>query len=266
MQRYIAQSSNSLRRINFVICTFVEQIMQATKKRQSGFILLSILFAQFFALSVKSQINIGGTPLGFKNSYNSSVVYFQCPTVNVDSLRIADKQRDQQKDLPYRFAYAHKVVLNISNSGTWTHLPNGGRMWRLGIYSAGAASLNLIFSKFKLAEGSRLFIYNADKTEVLGAFTAANNRADQLFSTTLISGDNIIVELDELPNSSLTSELELASINHAYRKINLKSLKSYGQSGSCNMNVNCPTAGDWQQNKRAVALIVVCRYVQRLIA
>jgi lysyl endopeptidase len=56
----------------------------------------------------------------------------------------------------------------------------------LKLHSPSAYSINLIYDEFYLPPGATFFIYNQDKTEVIGAFTDFNNKEHGKFSTSPI--------------------------------------------------------------------------------
>jgi len=68
-------------------------------------------------------------------------------------------------------------------------LPDGTDIWRLSIISADAIALMLTYDKFEIPSGGKLYIYNFDKTRVLGAYTEANNPKRVEYATEFISGD-----------------------------------------------------------------------------
>jgi hypothetical protein len=69
---------------------------------------------------------------------------------------------------PLRFAKSFDVNYSLNNSGLWERLDNGDKVWRLGIISPGAFSINLIFSEFKIPEGAKVFILNKKKNHYIG--------------------------------------------------------------------------------------------------
>lgn len=141
-------------------------------------------------------------------------------------------------------------------------------MWKLEISCPEALSINLLYNKFWLPEGGKFFIYNADKTETIGAFTSFNNKGNrkdpQGFATALVFGNKSILEYYP-PNNNI-SEAAIISIEYVvqgYRNIFRKQsqkdadyLQDYGQSYECQVNINCSPEGDnWQLEKEAVALL-----------
>ena len=81
------------------------------------------------------------------------------------------------------------VNKGLWNAGVWTDLPNGDRVWQLSLESEGALGFTVNFSRYLLPEGASVFIFNGDKTQVLGAFTSANNKPWQGLAVQPIAGN-----------------------------------------------------------------------------
>ena len=210
-------------------------------------------------IPIKAQLSQGGIPPSF--SINEKVLlagvpYAVMPVVNAEVLRAEDVYNDRFKDQPWRFGKDQFVSLNPENSGIRDKLADGSRLWRLGITSAGALTINLTFDNYRLPEGARLFIYNADRSVVLGAFTSLNNQEDRYFATYPIPGDSIVIEYYEPANAEFPGELNLWRVTHGYRLIETYE-KAFGSSGSCNVNAVCPEGDPIRDQIRSVALIVI---------
>jgi hypothetical protein len=204
------------------------------------------------------QVTEGGFPYSIKNQLGyDDVQIIEMPETPLESLITEDIERDKQKSIPFRFGYNHFVQLNLQNSGTWTTLSNGDKLWRLIIHSEDALSLNLTFDKYKLPEGAKLFIYNPSTKEQIGALTKRNNQTDGKLGCYLIDGAENVLEYYEPAHAEFAGELQLWRITHGYRNLKTYAYKSYGQSGTCNNNMNCPIGINWQNEKRSVACIVV---------
>jgi hypothetical protein len=214
---------------------------------------LLVVFA--FTQSVFAQVSIGGTPYSFENSAKSSIAKVTMPGVNVNALMAEDKL-EEGKDIPYRFGHPFDVNYNLKNSGTWETLENGDRLWRLHIKSGNAYSINLIYSDFYLPTGARLYVYSADKAMVLGGFTHLNNKEHSQFATAPVKGSESIVEYYEPKHAFGQGRIQISRIVHGYRDVFYKVEKGFGDSGPCNINVNCEDGDDWQDEKRAVAMIL----------
>lgn len=153
----------------------------------------------------------------------------------------------------------------IKNAGTWTDLADGSKLWRLTLRAPGAYSLAVLYDRFMLPEGGKLWLYNASRSQVIGAFTQSNNPANGQFSTELIQGEEVTLEYlqpagnDELPDIHIhelaynyvpMTMLQRYDVSHSEKST------GWGNSASCHVNVNCSPEGDsWQLQKRGVAEI-----------
>ena len=222
-------------------------------------------FLQFVAIALFSgiaaagfsQVSRGGSPISFQNSdlVKTRPVVMTLRAVDVDRLRAEDVINDQNKDIPWRFGENIDVDYTLLNSGSWDLLPGGDRIWRLGIRSEGALTINLTFSDYHMPPGATLFVYNVNKTEVIGAFTDFNNQENGVFATTLVSGDQVVMEYYEPAKPDFPGVLNLTRVTHGYRNA-FEYARSFGNSGSCNNNVNCPEAAGWENQVRSVCMLV----------
>ncbi len=233
-------------------------------KKNLTFLSLAVFFAGIFTCAY-AQVSVGGTPVSFLvsslNSARVAVPLVEMPKVDADALKREDLVRDREMNKPLRFGKRLEVALNPDNAGVWHSLGNGDRLWRVTILSKGAMTMNFIFSKFKLPEGAQLFIYNANHSDVIGAFTSANNQPNEMLGTTLVKGQEVTIEYYEPAYVASPGKLEIGTVVHGYRSIPaVKSEDSqarFGDSGSCNININCTQGNDWQSQKRSVARIIV---------
>ena len=89
---------------------------------------------------------------------------------NIDSLRIEDALVDGQGIAPWRFGFNHSTNLNMNNSGSFIKLDNGGLLWLLKIVCKEALTINLTLDNVLIPEGNKLYVYNEDKSFILGEF------------------------------------------------------------------------------------------------
>ena len=117
------------------------------------------------------------------------------PTVDVRALLHEDEmEREEKTQIPFRFGKDIDVDIDIKKAGTVKELPNGDKLWLLKIHCPDAFSINLIYDRFRLAEGSKFFIYNEDRTMILGAFTPeVSNNSYNEFATDLVQGNTVIL-------------------------------------------------------------------------
>jgi len=211
-----------------------------------------LLITFLFSLNCFSQISHGGTPLSKTKTFTTSPPQHILSTVNTASLIAEDNITDQHKDIPWRFGVEQNVQLNLNNSGVWETLNNGDRVWRLEIKSPNALSLNLNFNAFNLPKGASFFVFN--KNQTLGAFTSENNKANNLFSTSPLKGESVILEYYEPANVVGQGIIQINSVVHGYRDF-FKQLKAFGSSGSCNVNAICDSTF-WEHEIRSAVMLL----------
>ncbi|MGB0882171.1 MAG: T9SS type A sorting domain-containing protein [Vicingaceae bacterium] len=205
-----------------------------------------LLLTVLFSINTFGQISHGGTPISFSKNIATAPQHI-LPTLNVQPFIDEDKVTDLHKDIAWRFGIEQNVNLNLNNSGLWTTLNNGDRVWRLEIKSPNAKSINLNYSNFKLPQGATFFVYN--KNQTLGAFTHLNNKTNTEFSTSVLIGDNVTLEYYEPLDVKSQGVIEVSSVIHGYRDL-FNHLKGFDDSGACNINAICDTT-DWGNEIRS---------------
>lgn len=198
-----------------------------------------------------AQISHGGSPLSINKNLTAAPVHIT-PTLNVQPFIAEDVITDKHKDIAWRFGIEQFVNLNLTNSGVWETLSNGDRIWRLEIKSPNAKTINLNYSSFQLPVGATFFVYN--KSQVLGSFTSQNNKVSGKFSTSLLKGDNVILEYFEPLSVKGQGTIEVSSVVHGYRDL-FGQLKGFGSSGACNINAICDTTFWGNEIRSAVMLL-----------
>jgi len=205
------------------------------------------------------QIAHGDVPRGYALKSSLVIPFVTMPKLDNKAL-IARDAYSWDKQGPYRFGENITVDLGPDNSGVWTNLANGDRVWNLGIRSAGAFSLNLIFSEYKLPPGARLFIYNEDKSNYIGSFDHRNNKSHGKLATIPVKGEAIVIEYFEPQSHRGIGRLRVGRVTHAYRDLYAepKSLiPGFGAADPCTINTHCPQGDDWQDESRSALMLMV---------
>ena len=224
------------------------------------FVSLAILC--IISLHLQAQISHGGKPFDWEKSQELNVEFISLPPINQAALEREDFVNDALKEIPYRFGENISVDLDINNSGEWINLENGDRVWRLGIISEGAVSLNFVFDQYHLPKGGKVFVYDTDKKQLLGSFTSENASEENALGVGFVLSDRIIITYHEPAEVAGQGYLHINKITHGYRNAfaNVEGLEKsgpFGNSGACNVNVNCPVGLPYDIQKRSVGLIVV---------
>lgn len=230
-------------------------VLFPSNRKSQQFFLFTLLAFTFFSPFLTGQISEAGVPYSFQNSVRQDVETIYMPGVDVDALLLEDAE-DEMKGVPYRFGYPMNVDYNLYTNGTWENLPDGGKLWRLTIVCPEAITTNLIYSNFFMPPGAKLYLYNENRSEVLGAFTSKNNKETGEFATGILRGESVTLEYYE-PVGVSRGKLTISHIIHGYKNVwGALDTEDFGQSGSCNINVNCPDAGPWANPIRSVAMIL----------
>ena len=216
--------------------------------------LLFILILLAVGQASTAQISHGGEP--WMSGARPSP--FALPVLDLDALQAEDEVLDKHKDIPWRYGVEHAVNWNASSEGLWS-LEHGQMVWRLVIAGDGATCLAVRFSSFRIPKGGQLFLYAADGSQSIGAFDHRNMKEWGGLSTDLIMSDEVVVEYRQPLNASSAPELVIDQVIQGYRALVGwfdDPSRGPGDSGDCNINVNCPEGAPWATEKRSVALIL----------
>lgn len=217
--------------------------------------LLPLIFLCLSAFAVSAQDNVGGTPPSIVISNlpnNIDIVQVQPP----DLVQLAAEDRDHAlKSEAYRVGVTLPVDFHLNNSGTWTELPgNASSLWRLTIRAEGAKAIGFQYGLFYMPEGAKLYLYNRNKSKIIGAFSSINNTSDYHFTNEQIEGDEITLEL-YVPNQKINAtSLHITGLEYYYRGGENESVKS---ADTCEVNINCPEGANWQDEKKGVCKIKI---------
>ncbi|MEZ4890401.1 MAG: GEVED domain-containing protein [Crocinitomicaceae bacterium] len=193
-----------------------------------------------------------------KFSKNIPTLYYQTP--DLSAIAQQDIQRDKNGQF-YRIGVGIDVNITPQNSGVWSTNENGDKVWQLKIQYPGAEALNFIFSKFYIYGNTTLNVYNTQGKKIHTAFTSKDVLEHGQQNLDLCQGDNMVLELVE-PNGVQPSLIEIEQIGYLYRSTGFPSKanneKDFGDSESCEVNVNCsPEGNNWQDEKKGVARILL---------
>lgn len=214
----------------------------------------------FYAGNVKSQISDGGKPISFnyQSLLKSEQTSVQIPVeFSVEDLIAVDEWRVSQGG-PLAVSTLINKTLDMDHSGQWLTLPGGEKIWRLQLQAKDAIALMLYYDTFYIPEGGKLYIYNAEKTHILGAYTARTNPEGKSFATEFVAGDDIILEY-EPPLSGEQARLSISQVGYGYNHLNISgNLRKTGPgtSSSCMVNINCEEGEEWQEVKNGVCQMV----------
>lgn len=231
--------------------------MNQTFRLKLYFTLLCLIVIN--TLPTLAQISYGGEPLPLNYSSGSRTSSsYQTPFIDMEPIdnQEAMWRSTEGNDNFKSLEFAHKFFVNInpSNAGITFDTAYGTKVWRVGIRSSKAYSLNILFSKFKVPEGAKLFVYNSDQTEILGSFTHLNNSDISMLPIQPIEGDEVIVEYQEPTITTFKGEVEIGEVNHDFIGI-LKATEPRDPVQNCHPNIVCYPE-DIEPGSGVVAIII----------
>lgn len=197
------------------------------------------------------QISTPDIPWSFTNKTSDiqNIDVYDMTPPNVQKL-LQDDEQMMKYDKKLRIGAIQTVNIDAYNSGTFDYLANDDIIWRLKIKSKDAKALNALFDYFNIPNGVKLFIYNPDKSIVLGAYTNELNNKDNVLAIQALPGEEIILEFN-IPNYITDySFFHLGEICYIYRDVLFEK-----SSGACNVNVACSEGANWTNQKNGVAKI-----------
>ena len=202
-------------------------------------------------------------PMSWQYNVQNRINPIELPPIDLYQIYQEDLINDKDKSLPWRYGVNRPLELDLKADGISTELPNGDRIWQIAIKSPNAINLSVNFSEFYLPEGTRLHLFNNDRSDVSKTYNRQANRPNQLLGSWFVNGDIIWVEYYEPSAVSDEPKLQISGLIHGYRmgKVSqfVDGIRGLGDSGECNYDVNCPVGADFDTQKdivkKAVALL-----------
>ncbi|MFK7746763.1 MAG: T9SS type A sorting domain-containing protein [Kordia sp.] len=227
----------------------------------------TLLVLLTFILKVSAQNPQRPVPESWTIPSIEKVAPIQLQKPNLATFKAEDAVNDLNKSIPWRFGYDQYVDFGLDNAGQWHELPNGDRIWRINFISPGALTMNLIFDRYRIPVGAKVYIYNGDRSQILNVFTHEHNNPDDILGTWMVDGENLWIEYFEPKKVIGQGQLNIGNVVHGYRTLNYPggaNEKALNDSGACNVDVNCDisafntAAHDIKEDvKKSVAMIVV---------
>lgn len=209
--------------------------------------------------TLQAQISYGGAPLGIQAERQSSIGTFvdymnDMPPINVDSLLKIDALPGNRIG-GLKFAHTFFTNLTPENSGVTFTTPDGIKVWKVGIRSRGAQSLNVLFSTFNIPDGASVFLYNKDMSSVLGAFTSKNKPDGGELSVAPVEGEELIIEYQEPEDVAFPGRLAITEVNHDYLGLFRIGTRFNTLNLPCLPDVSCDSTYD--ELSRSTCLLII---------
>jgi lysyl endopeptidase len=209
---------------------------------------------------MNAQVTNQGKPASWSLSNKIEQQVVEMEKFDLKKLQEEDKIQDKKGDAPWRFGFDFVVNLGLENAGLWTTLPSGDRIWTIRIKSKGAKTINFLLDSYVMPKRGHLYLYNNDRTDLLGAYNEEQNNENQVLGTWLVSGEDVWLEYFEPKKAIGKGKLNISKVIHGYRTTSeYEKTADLNSSGICNHDVNCPigSLNDKKDiNKKAVAMMI----------
>lgn len=222
---------------------------------RTGFVIFCLLLNAIF---IKAQIQYEGQPVELIYTGMKNIPVIELPAGEIQDSSFTREMKETRLK-PDKFAYTIKVNYSYKNAGVWDTLDNGVKLWRLGIHADEALSINIIFGEYKLAAGVKVFIYDKQQENILGALTYKNNKTGGILATSPLHGNLVYIEMQVPAFVINPGKFKVGQIGIGYEDHEAVSrLKDqwYGASGSCNEDINCIDNSVIQRIKNSVCRII----------
>lgn len=222
---------------------------------------LSILLLLAGGTSVFSQLQFPGRPMGINTRLKAADVMYVLPPPDPLEIEAELELNRKSNSKPLRFALERPVSLSPETHGSWSE-EGDTRVWHVHIISPGAYSLGLVFGKYALEPGVKLFVSDPSQKILKGAFTSGNNKESGVFPVGHISGEELLIEMQVPAELVSYGELELRSVSHAFLRTGFSSSSTedcpagqFGCSQPCEIDVNCVEGDYWDPVKPSVVRV-----------
>ena len=205
-----------------------------------------------------AQINQGGIPSSFGIFEMKDVPTVQIEKPDMEQIELEDAVDAKQGNI-YKYGRSVYTNVDVVRDGLKEELPNGNTIYRIMLHVDDAQALGINFSNFWIPSNAKLFLYNADKSQIVGAFTSTNNNQHNSLAIELVKGSDVVIEYEESKLSSKKAKLLITELAYAYRGVSqLHEDRDFGDSDNCQVNINCsPEGDDWQDEKKAACRISI---------
>jgi|GEM_PF-1561256 len=222
-----------------------------------------LMLGSFMSLgtALNAQISEGGLPIGLQKVTTVGVPPFQySPSVytiskpNISAAKNEDALNDSKG--AYRVGLNVPVSITMNNTGTWTLLPNGTKVWRLVISGKGALALGLYFSEaVQIPAGGKLFATNENGKQVLGAYSSAT---DDFQAMEMVQGENLYLEYSAPTWVQETPVFNINEVVYFYRGVEehvsafISNELVHTKAGTCEVDVACTEGNNWANQIKSV--------------
>ena len=218
---------------------------------------LLLIAITFCSSNINAQFSYGGEPFSTSPNFRlqNEIPVFSLPFID----NLLEENKSNVLDEGRFYGKNINIEIDILEQGLKQRLGNGDLLTLLKIESPSAYSLQFFFSEFEMPDGGKLFLYNEDRSMVLGAFTNDNYPIKPLafpFGTAPISGKSIYIEYLHPNRASSDAKLVVGMATHVFLENFLSLSGNYGESGYCHINSSCDDGIGWEAERNSVAIML----------
>jgi lysyl endopeptidase len=152
---------------------------------------------------------------------------------------------------------------DVLSQGEWGNSPEGKRVWRLTLQSAGADALRVHFSDFHLGSGKLWLLGVGTDSATAGPYTGDGLFGDGEFWTDMVAGESLIIAYEPAEPAADTTPFHPVEISH---RLPIRAEKSsvagagdvttvpLAAAASCSLDVSCYP--QYSDAASAVALMI----------
>ncbi|MDO4691237.1 MAG: T9SS type A sorting domain-containing protein [Porphyromonadaceae bacterium] len=235
--------------------------------------ILPILVGSFLSTitSLEAQQSFGGKPKSFTleveqtnalraiSAHSDSTIplYTVTRQRSAESLRAAAMKTINS---PMIAGEAIAVDYNLIRDGIRTELADGSVTYRMQVKGVNAKSIYLFFSHFEIPRGGKLYVYNVDRSTILGAYTDQTNPSGGEFAIEPIRGEELILEY-EAPRALPLPRIVIDAVGYLYydlqtHAIHQKAGEDEERTG-CQVDANCEQGDGWDDQKNSIVQILL---------
>ena len=224
------------------------------------------------ATSLHAQQSFGGTPLALTSaglratSAQATVEPMHVALdFNVDDEMGTSAWGNARQGRPLQIGRVINCDLSFARDAKQVGSVQGINIYRMSVSTDGTPTGTILYYKdFFIPQGGKLYIYDADGTTILGAYTHETHPEHGSFATEPLSTGNVIMEY-EAPAGVDLPTIEVEGLGYLFRPVFSTQEKGLGYgfdssdpylSRACQINVNCPEGDAWQDQKNGIVALV----------
>lgn len=193
-----------------------------------------------FGTPTKYQRSTDLPPLGAASQHELSRLAKLASSASTKGRLLLGIGRDFPQELPVNPA--------TTAAGEWTLLPDGRRLWRAEVSSAGAIALRVHLQNILLPEGAQLVAYSQEQPAPATPITAASLAGAQEAWTETVLGEKVVVECQLPPEVAPTQiAFSVTGVSHILQ------LPGVTPNTTCENDVTCYPA--WATPANGVAMM-----------